>query len=140
MSGADEMPDDATLERIAAGDGSVSEDVTYAQALAMEVLRLRARVDAAHLAFVRIIQAASVCGEVDLAAVDATPESAIGMVRELRAELIFSRGERGAVEDLARRMEARALRAETRAEKAEGERDALRAAARKYLATLAGEG
>lgn len=44
MTPPDEMPDDSTLARIAAGDGSVSEDVTYAQALAMEVLRLRERV------------------------------------------------------------------------------------------------
>jgi hypothetical protein len=34
-------PDDATLRRMACGDGSVSDDATYAPALAAEVLRLR---------------------------------------------------------------------------------------------------
>lgn len=46
MSLPDEMPDDSTLERIAAGDGSMSEDVTYAGILAAEVLRLRSERDA----------------------------------------------------------------------------------------------
>lgn len=46
MSLPDEMPDDSTLERIAAGDGSMSEEVTYAGILAAEVLRLRSERDA----------------------------------------------------------------------------------------------
>jgi hypothetical protein len=41
-------PDDATLRRMACGDGSVSDDATYAAALAAEVLSLRATIDALH--------------------------------------------------------------------------------------------
>jgi hypothetical protein len=85
----DEMPDDSTLERIAAGDGSMSEDVTYAGILAAEVLRLRERVARAD-------------------------RDAAGYLADHAAALL----------DLGA--------ATSRAEKAEGERDALRVAARSY--------
>lgn len=39
------MIDDETLRRMARGDGSVSDDATYAQPLAAEVLALRAIID-----------------------------------------------------------------------------------------------
>lgn len=114
-----------------AATGDTHEGPASVDVLLEAVAGLRARADAAHLLAVRVVQATELHD--DLAAVDATPESAIGMVRELRAELTFSRGERGAVEDLARRMEARALRAEARAEKAEAAHDALRVAVREWF-------
>lgn len=115
MSAVDAMPDDA-LDALAAGVYSPTD--AEARELAAEVLRLRDRADAAHLAFVRIIQAASVCGEVDLAAVDATPVRALDAVEALVASWEHQ---------LRAASQVPGLRA--RAEQAEAERDALRARA-----------
>lgn len=84
MTPPDEMPDDSTLARIAAGDGSVSEDVTYAQALAMEVLRLRserdalrARADGAEAKHDALRAAVRECHALERVAADPPPRQAL---------------------------------------------------------------
>lgn len=111
MTPPDEMPDGSTLARIAAGDGSVSEDVTYAQALATEVLRLQERVARAETARDDAADAYDVL-------VRRVWEAATGDTHEGPASVDVL-------------LDAVAgLRA--RAEQAEGERDALRAAVREW--------
>lgn len=117
MTPPDEMPDDADLARIAAGDGSLSEDVTYAQALAAEVLRLRERVARAET--VR----------------DDAADAFDALVRRVWEAATGDTHEGPASVDVL--LEAVAgLRA--RADGAEAARDALRAAAGSYLATVTG--
>lgn len=54
-------PDDATLRHMARGDGAVSDDATYAPALAAEVLRLRAQIARVRTAWAEYLDAPAAC-------------------------------------------------------------------------------
>ena len=117
---AGEMPDDPSiLERCAAGNGSVEDDLTYASMFAGEVLLLRARVDRIEAELVGAREARDDAADAFDVLVRRVWEAATGDTHEGPANVEVL------VEAVA------GLRA--RAERAGAELDALRVAVQEYL-------